>query len=336
MSMRTAGRRLVSIPIVLVALPLVLVTAPIWVPVALLVDLASRLFRLPTLRLIVYLVVYLAHEWVGLLAALGLGVLRLFGSGRSDYLKRTARSRRVQAWWATSLLRWAGRLLGVRFDLPDPATLPADGFLLLSRHASMVDAVLPIMVVAHGLDRFVHYIIKDELLWDPILDVFGHRLGNYFVERSGDGDAETEAIERFASAALPQSALVIFPEGTYATEASRKRVRASIERDGSSELLALATDLEYLLPPKPAGSLALLEAQPDLDVVIFGHVGLEGVAQPAGLRRRLPLVDPVVVRWWSHPRSTVPSDPDARVDWLNDQWRALDRWVASMTSPRSA
>ena len=81
-------------------------------------------------------------------------------------------------------------------------------------------------------------------------------------------------------------------------------------------------------------SMALLAAQPDHDVVIFGHVGLEGVAELGGLRRRLPLRDPVVVRWWVHPRSSLPRTPDEQVDWLNHQWRELDAWIVSVTSTR--
>lgn len=331
--MGTLGRRLLSIPAVIIALPLVVVSAPLWVPFTILADLASRLFRFPTLRLAVFAVIYLIHEWLGLLAALGLGLLELGGWRRSDAVGRTGTYRRVQAWWATSLLKWAGRLLGVSFDLPDLATLPRRGFLMLSRHASMVDAVLPAMVVTGGLGRFVHYVIKAELQWDPNLDVFGHRLGNYFVTRDGDGQAESEAIHRLGTDSLPDAALVIFPEGTYATPDSRSRVRASLVRSGPPELVALADELTNLLPPKPAGSLALMDAQPDHDVVIFGHVGLEGVAELSGLRRRLPLVDPIVVRWWSHPRADVPTDDDARVEWLNEQWLALDVWVASVPRP---
>lgn len=333
MSMGTVGRRLLSIPAVIVALPLVVVTAPLWVPLTILVDLASRLFRFPMLRLAVFALIYLIHEWLGLLAALGLGLAELFGWRRTDPVGRTAVYRRVQGWWATSLLRWAGRLLGVAFDLPDTATLPRTGFLTLSRHASMVDAVLPALVVTGGLDRFVHYVMKAELRWVPNIDVFGHRLGNYFVTRDGDGRAESEAIHRLGAGSLPDAALVIFPEGTYATPASRSRVRASLVRSGPPELVALADELSNLLPPKPAGSLALMDAQPDYDVVIFGHVGLEGVAELSGLRRRLPLVDPIVVRWWSHRRAEVPNDDEARVEWLNDQWRALDAWVASVPRP---
>lgn len=323
-------RRLISIPAVLIALPLLLVSAPLWLAIGLILDLAQGLRRLPTVRLGLFTGAYLAHEYLGILAGLGL-YLRYLGSGRRD-LAALERYRRVQVWWIDSLLRWASRLLHVRFDLDPAEPLPEGGFIVLSRHASMVDAVLPVHVIAGHLDRFVHYVIKRELLWDPGIDIFGQRLGNYFVARRGDTDAEVEAIAEFAASALLDSVLVIFPEGTYATEAQRAKVVASLERRSAPQLLALATNLEHLLPPKPAGTMALLAEQPDLDVVIFGHVGLEGVAQLSGLRRRLPLRDPIVIRWWWKRRAEIPTDNSATIDWLNNQWRTLDRWVDSHTT----
>jgi len=330
------GRRTVSFTAVGLGLPLLVATSVVWVPITIMADLVSRLFKFPTFRLGLFAVVYLAHEWAGIAAAGTVKVAHVLGRGPHDPVSRTHDYRRIQGWWATSLFAWAGRLLGVRFDLSDPATLPSDGFILMSRHASMIDAILPAHIIAGQLGRFVHYVIKRELLWDPNIDVIGSRLGNYFVARDGDADDEAQAIASiasFARRALPQSALAIFPEGTYATEARRARARASLERNGDSALAALADDLDYLLPPRPAGALAMLNNQPTLDVVIFGHVGLEGVAELSGLRRRLPLQAPVVVRWWTYDRATVPVDDEARIAWLNERWRSLDDWVGSLRRP---
>ncbi|MEM7342009.1 MAG: 1-acyl-sn-glycerol-3-phosphate acyltransferase [Actinomycetota bacterium] len=325
-------RRLISITAVLVALPVLVVTAPLWLVIAVVADASTRLWAFPTVRLGVFAVVYLIHEWIGLTVALALTVGNLV---RRPATRHQAISpfRQVQGWWAASLLRWAGRLLGVRFDLDDLDTLPTDTFIVLSRHASMVDAVLPAKIVASLLERYVHYVMKQSLQWDPNLDIYGVTLGNYFVARASDGDAEAAAIARFAEGAMPNSALIIFPEGTYATAATRARVHASLDRSGSTEIAAFARSLDHLLPPKPAGTVALLATQPEADVVVLGHVGLEGVAQLAGLRTRLPLERPIVARWWVHPRSTVPSDPDGQVGWLNDQWLTLDRWVDAQQSP---
>lgn len=317
-------RRVVAICAVAAGLPLWIALTPVWVVVSLIVDVSTRLWSFPTLRLCCFGVVYLVHEWVGVVSA---GWLWVSGSfGRS--LDITAH-RRVQAWWATSLLTWARRLLSVHLDLDDHERFPDGTFIVLSRHASMVDAVIPAAVITGRAKRFAHYVLKRELQWDPSLDLFGSRLGNYFVARGGDTGREAAAIGKLAEDALDDSALIIFPEGTYANATNRARILRSIERSGDAELLALAQGMQSLLPPRPAGTLALLAGQPDADVVVVGHLGLEGVAELRGLRRRLPLTEPVVVRWWVHQRSEIPDDEQGQERWLNDRWVELDRWVTA-------
>lgn len=319
---RTALRRLFSIGAVLVGLPVWIVLSPIWLITAAVADVVSGLRRFPTVRLCTYLLVYLFFELAGTLSA---AWLWLRGSaGRSLDLEK---HRAVQAWWATGLLRWGGRILNIRLDLDDPSTLPSDTCIVLSRHASMVDAVIPAVVITGQLRRYVHYVIKRELQWDPALDLFGSRLGNHFVARGGDTEAEEDAITALGHQALPGSALVIFPEGTYATASTRARILKSIRKLGDQALIERAEALKALLPPKPAGALALLRSQPNADVVVVGHVGLGGVAELRGLRQRLPLSNPVVVRWWTHRRNELPATDDALTQWLGERWIELDRWV---------
>ncbi|MEM7272590.1 MAG: 1-acyl-sn-glycerol-3-phosphate acyltransferase [Actinomycetota bacterium] len=329
MTDRHSIRRALSISAVLVGLPLWLVTLPLWVVGATIADLIGGLRRLPTVRLIAFLGVYLVHDWIGIAVGGWLWLTGRFGR-RLDL----DRHRRVQGWWGTSLLNWAGRLLNVRLDLDDLGRLPSNTFVMLSRHASMIDAVVPVTLVATRMGRFIHYVLKKELRWDPSLDLFGGRLGNHFVTRGGDTEAEEAAIERLAADAEPDAALVIFPEGTYSTPGTRKRVHASLERNEEFEALARAKALETLLPPKPAGTLAMLRGQPEADVVVVGHVGLEGVAELKGLRQRLPLTHPVIVRWWVHRRAELPTTEAELIDWLGDRWEELDRWVEAIQAER--
>ncbi len=322
MGERTALRRFLSIGAVFIGIPVWIALAPVWLVVAVLVDLIGGLKRLPTVRLCTYLLVYLFLELSGIVSGAWLWL-----RGRGGRSLNLQQHRSVQGWWATGLLSWAGRLLNVRLDLDDPSTLPDDTFIVLSRHASMVDAVIPAAVITGQLQRYVHYVIKRELRWDPSIDVFGTRLGNYFVARGGNTEAEEQAITELGLQAQPGSALVIFPEGTYATAQTRKRVLKSLKRLGDQALIERAEALKALLPPKPAGTLALLRSQPNADVVIVGHVGLGGVAELRGLRQRLPLGDPVIVRWWTHRRNELPNTEDGLTQWLGDRWLELDRWV---------
>lgn len=323
-------RRLFTIPRTLLTLLLVIVLLPVLIVGSLVYDVATRRFDWPTVRLALFGLVYLVHELVGMAGAFVLLLRGSFGDEPDHH-----RLRRRQAWLIKSLLAWGKRLVGVRLDLPDLSTAPTGTTIVLSRHASMVDALLPAHLFVGKLDRSVHYVIKRELLTSPIFDIYGLALENHFVAREADKTQnEVAAIEQLSADARPASALVIFPEGTYATLKNRARVAASLKRRGETAALALAEELSNLLPPKPTGTLAMLRSQPDATVLIIGHVGLEGMAEFAGLRSHLPSRQPIVVRWWQHAVADLPHDDEGRTAWLQDQWRRLDTWVADQLAER--
>ncbi len=319
--MRAFGRRLISIPLVVVALPLLVVLAPVALIIGSVADLIGGRRALPTIRLWLFAIVFVAHEWVVAVYAAWLWIRG--GAGRAMDISRHSH---VQGRWVGSLLTWAGRLLDVRVHWPADETFPDGRIVVLSRHASMIDAVLPAHFFPSRLHRPVHYVLKRELRWLPSIDVYGHRLGNHFVDRNGDTEREVAAIIDLIEQADDNAGIVIFPEGTYATPATKRRVLASLERRGDDELVALARRLEFLLPPKPAGALALLERAED--VVVFGHVGLEGVAEFTGLRDHLPATRPVLTMAWPFHIADLPDTDEARIQWLHQQWAALDAWVA--------
>ena len=122
---------------------------------------------------------------------------------------------------------------------------------------------------------------------------------------------------------------MIFPEGTRAS--ARKRVRALeriAERDAGRA--ARLADLRHLLPPRPAGSLALLAGAPNADVVIAWHTGFDGLDTFGGILRALarpPVTARFVIR--RVPRADVPTDPAAAAAWLDDAWLRADTEVAA-------
>ncbi len=318
--MATFKRRLVSIPVVMLLLPLCLLLTPVALLYSLGSDLRGGRTALPTFRLWIFTIVFIIHEWIviplaGLLWARG-------GFGRSIDL--TLHSQ-IQGRWVGSLLWWAKRLLHVSVEWPDHKSFPDGKIVVLSRHASMIDAVVPAHLFPARLGRPVHYVMKRELVWVPSIDIFGHRLGNHFVDRSGDTQREVAAIVDLIDNAEHNAAIVIFPEGTYATPGTRRKVLASLERRGDTELIEFAKQLNYLLPPKPAGAIALLQRVEE--VVIFGHIGLEGVAEFRGLRHNLPATRPILTMAWPFHTADLPDLDDARIEWLREQWLALDAWV---------
>lgn len=318
--------RHLTLTVLVLTFPLLIALLPILLVASVIVDLATGLTKLPTARLVLFGVVYIIHQLVGCGIAGWLWLTGRFGR-RLDVGKH----RTVQWRWIGSLFIWARRLLNVHLDISDFDSLPPGHLVLYSRHASMVDAAFPLHMVVGHLKRPVHYVLKRELIWDPCLGTYGDRLNNHFVDRGGDTEREVAALKRMAETAEEDSVLVIFPEGTYATESSRARVLASLERKGETLAVEQAKKLDYLLPPKPAGALALLESKPDAHVVFLGHVGLEGIAQLKGLRRSMPLEKPVTLRWWVVERSTIPTERLELERWLAKQWEQLDQWVDQHT-----
>lgn len=295
-------------------------TVPVWVGVAAVIDVVTGKRRLPTVRLLAFLTAYTWLSTVGVIAALWFTVT----GRRRDRVVHA----RVQGWWVANLLRAARPTLGARVEWHTPA-LPPGRLIVLARHASLFDSALPALHLNATLGRPIHYVLKTELQVDPCLNIYGRRLGNHFVDRAGDADAEVAAIAAMGREAESDAAVIIFPEGRIATRNSRARVRASLLERGAHDAVALADELQSLLPPKPAGTVALLEAMPDADVVLLAHTGLEGVARLRGLRNRIPLRRPVPVELTVVPRQDVPDAVEEIPAWLNDRWREIDAWVGS-------
>lgn len=313
-------RRLISIPVVILLLPLCLLLTPVALIYSLVSDFRGGRNALPTFRLWIFTIVYILHEWLVIPLS---GVLWVRGGfGRSMDIPLHSR---IQGRWVGSLLRWAGRILNVSVTWPDHDAFPDGKVVVLSRHASMIDAVLPAHLFPAQLGRPVHYVLKRELMWLPSLDIFGHRLGNHFVDRSGDTEREVAAIIELIDNAEQNAGIVIFPEGTYSTPGSRARILASLERRSDAELVEYTKQLDYLLPPKPAGAIALLQRAEN--VVVFGHIGLEGVSEFKGLRHNLPATHPILTKAWPFHIADLPDLEDARIEWLRERWLALDTWV---------
>ena len=317
MHQRPLVRRLISVPTV------ALLAAATWVllPVAAIADLVTAPRRMPATRLTLMAWGYAIYEVIGVVRSFWLW-LRFGGNVRG----RRARDHhhRLQRWWAARIVGVAERTVGLRFTGPDP-TLPDGPLIVLARHSSMADAILPAYLIGVEADRPIRYILKRELLADPCLDIVGNRLPNHFIDRGDTDDRQLVALHELAAEA-GDDALVIFPEGTFALPEKRIRAVHHLERHDPRRA-ARAKALRHTLLPRPAGTLALLEAAPDADVLVLAHTGLEGAAYARGVWRSVPLRSPVVVRPQLHLRATLPRDRDGLIDWLDQTWAEVDDWI---------
>jgi 1-acyl-sn-glycerol-3-phosphate acyltransferase len=195
--------------------------------------------------------------------------------------------------------------------------------VVLSRHAGEGDTLLVLheLMCRHG--RTPRIVMHEALQIDPLIDLLGNRLPNRFVDpRGGDTEVEIAAMARDLDA---DAALVIFPEGANFTEERRVRGIDRLRRAGHTAQAAIADEMRHVSAPRPGGALAAIDAAPEADVVILGHVGF-----PTGLGevwRLLPEHQAIEVKLWHEPASSIPDGHQERIDWLFERWRRLDEWV---------
>jgi 1-acyl-sn-glycerol-3-phosphate acyltransferase len=322
----TVQRRLRTITPLVLGLVLVTALLPLLLVVGLVIDAVRRAasgIRPTAARLVLFLWVYLAAEVVGLAVLAALWVASLGGRRRAGLRDATWR---VQQLWAAVLLGAVRVLFRLRLEVAGDDAVAPGPVIVLIRHASIVDNLLPANLVARPHQIRLRYVLKRELLADPCLDVAGRRLPNYFVRR-GTGEAqEVERVRALAHGLGREDGVLIYPEGTRFTPERRARAIARIaERD--ARLAARAERLRHLLPPRLGGVEALLDGAPHADVVVIAHHGFDGLRLISDIWRG-GLVGLVVrVRMTRVPRSTVPEAGAARADWLYDVWQDIDDWL---------
>jgi len=328
------ARRLVVVPALFLAWLLAVAASPVALVAAVVVDRVRRSPGSPTVRLVLLALAYLSFEVAGVLAAAGVWVLRPWRPERW-----LARNHRLQQWWTASLVRAAGPVLGLRLTVDEvdardpgapPGVVPVDApgpVVVVSRHVSIVDSLLPAHRLGVEGGRRLRYVLARGLRLDPCLDIVGHRLPNHFVARGGeDPAAEIAALESLGAGMGADDAAVIFPEGGLFSPARRERAIRRLAERGSSRL-PVARSLRHLLAPRAAGTLALLLAAPDADVVVLAHHGMEPIASFAALWRNVPLRRPVRVRLIRYRRRGLPTDDEGLARFLDEQWAAMDDWL---------
>ncbi len=321
-----------SVPALMSVAVLLVVLSPVWLPLSALADLVRGRFRLPTARLMAFGTGWAWMESIGILRAGGLWLTRRAGDETAHY--------RLMTWWAASLMRVLRATTGIRIEVAGVEAIQPGRAVVLCRHASLADSLVSAWVVTTVGAKQPRYVLKTELQSDPCLDIVGNRLPHHFLDRTADDVAgELEALRRltaYKGGLGADEVGVIFAEGTRASPGKRQRALAKIgERDPvRAERLGA---LRHLLPPRPAGSRALLQGDPGADVVLAWHVGFEGLSDFAGILRHLARRPPVVRFAMKRvPRGEVPVDDEAAFqDWLDGVWLRMDADVDAMLGPPS-
>ena len=332
----TIRRRAVTIPALLAALLVYTTGVVVLLAAALVVDVVRRVAsrrRPVALRLVLVGWAYLLAEAAGLVA---LGAIWLTAGlpGPARERRMLERTYVVQGWWARLLFRAVTAAFGVRWSVHGTEEVAPGPVIVLMRHASIVDTLLPSVFVAAPAGLRLRYVLKRQLLRDPCLDVAGNRLPNCFVERDSDRSAEEIARVRALASDLGRGdGVLIYPEGSRFSRRRLSRTLAQMRESDAARAARFAA-LRHVLPPRRGGPLALLDAAPDADVVICAHHGLDGLARIADIWAGDLVGRCIELSFRRIPRDQVPAGPE-RIEWLDDTWEALDRWIAARAGPAS-
>ncbi len=316
-------RRAIVIPAYVLATLLLWASVPVLAPIAALIDLLRRRGWL-AVRALGFGCAYLGAGTLGLIESAIIWVPWALGlSTRERYF---ARNYAVQSRWVRRLRAAAEGCFGLRLriSVPDSLVRPARPLLVFARHASLPDALLPLIALSLQGGVRLRYVIKRELLYDPCLDVVGQRIPNAFVRRESDDPAREVARVRVLTEGLRAGeGVVIFPEGTRFTPEKRERALARLDRSEGG-LAERAKRLRHVLPPRLGGPLGLLDAAPGADAVFLAHAGMERALRWRDLARGALVGLEVRVELRHVPRESIPAGRDARARWLFDEWVWVD------------
>jgi 1-acyl-sn-glycerol-3-phosphate acyltransferase len=275
------------------------------------------------MRLVAMLWWFLFGELRGMLGLLGVWIA---ARGRDTPWRRRAVYRLRQI-WAGGHLAGIRVLFRLRLEVEGLELAGPGPVLVLIRHASIIDNTLPDAVLgrAHGIG--LRFVLKRELQMLPTIDIGGRWVPTNFVLRgSGETDRELVNLRKLAIDLGADEGVLIYPEGTRFTAEKLAHAQQKIA-ERQPELAARAARLSNILPPRLGGTLALLEEARGADVVLCGHVGLDGFEYISDIWAGGLVGTDVRVKFWRHAAAGVPVDREALVAWLYDRWQELDDWV---------
>jgi 1-acyl-sn-glycerol-3-phosphate acyltransferase len=321
--LRRWARRAITFPAIGLIVGSYAALLPLVVPYAVARDLLRGRRDFPLPRFHLFLFGILGHHIVGLVILAGSWVCTRFVSTARRHKINVA----VEHYFIPQSIGIAERVYDMKIEIDDIECCSPGPILLLSRHASILDTIMPIKLLgeAHGMGMRI--VQKSELLWNPLVDVASSRMPRAFIQRgSGNVLGPIGHMKHLLRGITDNEALVVFPEGSRFSEAKKAKIVAKLYKSNPAAA-AKARELKHVLPARPAGTLALIEMRPDVDVVFMAHTGLERANRledfiDGALHRRT-----IRMKFWRVPAAEVPTEREERIEWLHSEWRKLDAWI---------
>ncbi|MEJ7784598.1 MAG: 1-acyl-sn-glycerol-3-phosphate acyltransferase, partial [Solirubrobacteraceae bacterium] len=238
--------------------------------------------------------------------------------------------------WARIHLAGIRRLFGLRFEIEGLENAGPGPVVVLIRHASIIDNMLPDAVLAHEHGLGLRFVLKRELQMIPTIDIGGRWVPTNFVRRaSKDPAGEIAKLRGLAHDLGDGEGILIYPEGTRHTDEKLVRAQAIIA-ERTPEIAPLANRLRNVLPPRLGGPVALLQESRDADVVLFAHVGLDGFEYISDIWAGGLVGTPVRMRFWRFAAAEIPREEAELTQWLYATWQILDDWVGEQRDQAAA
>lgn len=112
-------------------------------------------------------------------------------------------------------VRWtASWMVGLRSEIR--GEIPTGTVIVASKHQSFFD----ILLISSAVPK-LKFIMKDELRWAPVINLYAHWTNSIPVKRGKRGAAIKQMIAAVLKGADDQSQLIIFPQGTRAAVGTR-------------------------------------------------------------------------------------------------------------------
>lgn len=320
-------RRLILAPLALVLCLLVLAVSPVLVGAAAIADLL-----LPgnwrTVRVVAFVVGYLALEVVGLSAMFVLWIASGFGLRIKTAGMQQAHFDFMR-WWLRMIDRVARSLFHISVHIEERPVPRPGPLLVFCRHAGPGNSLLLIGTLLVGYRRRPRIVMLAKLQWEPMYDIMLNRVPNRFIRHDPTRrDHYLTTIGELATDLGDMDAFVLFPEGKDFTPRVRMKAIEYLQNKGHRQAAQRAEAMTRVLPPRHGGVMAAIEAAPEADVVFVAHSVLEDVGTFKELWSRIPLSHPIESRYWRVPPSEVPKDQDALIEWLYGWWERIDGWLA--------
>ena len=250
--------------------------------------------------------------------------------------RRRERVYNVKRRWLRSHFGGIRLLFGLGLEIEGLELAGPGPMIVMIRHASIIDNALPDAIIGHAHGIGFRFIIKRDLQLLPTIDIGGRWVPTLFVRRgSGDTEGELKKLRSLTINMSERDGILIYPEGTRSTPEKLAHAKAIIG-ERQPEIAPLANRLQNLLPPRLGGPLALLESAPEADVVIFGHVGLDGFEHIRDIWAGGLVGTTVRLKFWRFPSADIPDGREELTAWLYDRWQELDDWISETRARRSA